>query len=92
MNATQKRIIKDNETLTNQELLNWAMNQLFRAARSLELTAIQLGYTHVKGGSPIIEGCDATATCILRRLVKTKKGYNLVKKTNRKLVRGYARP
>ena len=80
-----KRIIEANEGLSNQELLNWSMNQLFRAARTMDLTfrpdlKIAIG------------GCDATATTILKRLIKSKRGYKLVKDTNPKLLRGYKKP
>ena len=37
MKAIVKQIVKSNETLTNTELLNWAMNQLFRSARAMDL-------------------------------------------------------
>jgi hypothetical protein len=85
MKRVQRQIIRVNETLNDRELLNWAMNQLFRAARTLDL--VTTDPNNVVGC-----GCDATATVILKRLVKTKRGYNLVKTTNKKLLRGYAKP
>lgn len=85
MKSIVKQVIKSNEGLDNQELLNWSMNQLFRAARAMDLTF-----------RPDLEvyigGCDAAATVILKRLVRSKRGYNLVHKTNRKLLRGYRKP
>lgn len=80
-----RKIVKSNDGRSNVELLNWAMNQLFRAARSMDLTF----RPDLKVTS---KGCDATAITILRKLVKTKKGYNLVKNTNPNLLRGYKKP
>jgi hypothetical protein len=86
MTYLEKKIAKGNESMDNVELLNWAMNQLYRAARTIDLI------TPGPGKALVASGCDVTATVILRKLVKSKRGYNLVKGTNRKLVRGYARP
>lgn len=80
-----KQIIKANEGLDNQELLNWAMNQLFRAARTMQLT-------FRPDLEVMVGGCDATATTILKRLVKTKRGWDIVYLTNPKLLRGYRKP
>jgi len=80
-----RQVIKDNENLDNMEILNWAMNQLYRAARTIDLLQLD----HV---SPASSGCDAAAMVILRRLVKTKRGYNLVKETNANLLRGLKKP
>ncbi len=85
MTTLQKKIIEGNENLSETQLLNWAMNQLFRAARTMEC------YVDPKN-NPSGQGCDATAVCILRRLLKTKKGWKLVYETNRKLLRGYKKP
>lgn len=85
MKSIIKQIIKANEGLDNQELLNWSMNQLFRAARAMDLTFRPDLATY-------IGGCDATATTILKRLVKTKRGWDIVFMTNPKLLRGYKKP
>jgi hypothetical protein len=79
-----KKIVKENESLTETELLNWAMNQLFRAARTLQILP--------GGDGPERLGCDATAECILKRLVRTGRGYKLIAETNRRLLRGYRKP
>jgi len=79
----QRNVIKYNQNLTDKELLNWAMNQLFRAAREIDLLRIGKSKRYVG------LGCDATAICILKRLIKTKSGYRMVKNTNPKLLRGY---
>lgn len=85
MTALQKQIIKSNEDLSETQLLNWSMNQLFRAARTLDLL--------LKSEDNMVgQGCDATATCILKRLIKTKRGWQLVYETNQKLLRGYKKP
>lgn len=89
MTTLQKQIIKTNEGLDGPELLNWAMNQLFRAARTLDLAAIG---AHIDKDNPSLQGCDATATTILKRLVKTKRGWDIVYMTNPKLLRGYRKP
>ena len=86
MTTLQKKIIEGNENLSETQLLNWAMNQLFRASRTLDLLSI--GH----GDNIVGQGCDCTATCILKRLIKTKKGWKLVYETNRKLLRGYKKP
>jgi hypothetical protein len=79
------KVIRANSNLTDEELMNWSMNQMFRAARTMQLTfRTDLDVA--------IGGCDAAATCILKRLIKTKKGYDLVKETNPKLLRGYKKP
>jgi hypothetical protein len=65
------------------------MNQLFRAARLIDMA--EIGATITKDHYVGI-GCDATATCILNRLIKTNGGYDLVRKTNKKLLRGYKKP
>jgi len=85
MNNIVKQIVKDNQNLKGNELLNWSMNQLFRAARELQLLSTACGDTAAMG-------CDATATVILKRLIKTKQGWNLIKQTNPKLLRGYKNP
>lgn len=85
MKAIVKQIIKSNEDLTNTELLNWSMNQLFRSARAMDLM-------FRPDLAQYIGGCDATATVILKRLIKSKRGWNLVYKTNRELLRGYKKP
>ncbi len=81
----KKQIIESNSNLSEIELLNWSMNQLFRAARTMELQGNN--FNELVSG-----GCDATATVILKKLIKTKKGYELVRKTNPKLLRGYKKP
>jgi len=75
----------ENANLTNDELLNWSMNQLFRAARTLDLLVR-------KENNLVGQACDMTATCILRRMIQTPEGYALVKATNPKLLRGYKKP
>lgn len=90
MNYLKKNIVKESEGMDNVELLNWSMNQLFRAARAIDLLAI--GAKQEPGKHCVALGCDATATVILRKLVKSKRGYQLVKDTNPELLRGYARP
>jgi hypothetical protein len=80
-----RRVIKENEKLDNTELLNWAMNQLYRAARTIDLLQLD----HV---APASIGCDAAAAIILKRLVKTKRGYQMVKETYPHLVIGFKKP
>ena len=86
MNTIQKKIVKENANRSDAELLNWAMNQLFRAARTMDILSIGHGENIVG------QGCDATATVILKKLVKSKKGYAIVKQCNPKLLRGYKAP
>jgi hypothetical protein len=82
------KVIKANENLADLPLLNWSMNQLFRTARELELlTAV---YCQNESISAI--GADAAATVILKKLVKTKEGWDLIYMTNPKLLRGYRKP
>lgn len=83
-----KKCIKANKNLDTLHLLNWAMNQLFRSARDLEL----LSTVYCRQDSLTSMGCDATAETILKQLVKTKGGYELVKQTNPKLLKGYKKP
>lgn len=64
--------------MKDEELLNWAMNQLYRAARTLQLISKE---------DIIYTGCDLTAEVILNRLKKTKTGIELVKQTNPKLLK-----
>lgn len=82
------RCKRTNKNLDTLSLLNWAMNQLFKSARELEL----LSAVYCRQDSITSMGCDATAETILKRLVKTKEGYELVKQTNSKLLRGYKKP
>lgn len=77
-----------NKNLDTLSLLNWAMNQLFNSARELEL----LSAVYCRQDSITSMGCDATAETILKQLVKTKGGYELVKQTNPKLLKGYKKP
>ena len=86
MNHIYKQIIKDNANRSDIELLNWAMNQLFRAARTMDMLSIGHGENMVG------QGCDATATVILKKLVKSKHGYAMVKQCNPKLLWGYKAP
>lgn len=87
-NKLVRQVVKSNENLADLPLLNWTMNQLFRAARELELlTAV---YCSNESLSAI--GCDAAAEVILKRLIKTKEGWDLVYMTNPKLLRGYRKP
>jgi hypothetical protein len=78
--------VKDNSDLTDIELLNWSMNQLFRAARTID-DLLDLENDHHAA-----MGCDAAATVIFERLVKTPEGYNLIETTNYKLLEGYKKP
>lgn len=78
--------VKNNNNRPSEELLGWAMNQLFRAAREIDL--LDLKNPHNLSGM----GCDATALTILKHLIKTKSGYDLIKATNPKLLRGYRKP
>jgi hypothetical protein len=61
----------------DEELLNWAMNQLYRAARTLQILSRE---------DIVSTGCDLTAETILERLKKTKTGEDLIKKTNPQLL------
>jgi len=83
-----KRCIKANKALDTFPLLNWAMNQLFKSARELEL----LSAIYCKQDSVTSMGCDAAAEVILKQLVKTKEGWDLVYQTNPKLLKGYRKP
>lgn len=80
-----KYVVEANQNLKTPELLNWAMNQLFRAARTLDI--VNTDKQNIVGCA-----CDGTATVILKRLVKTKRGWNLIYLTNPKLLRGYRKP
>lgn len=82
------KYIKANETLDILPLLNWAMNQLFKSARELEL----LSTIYCENESLTSIGCDVVAESILKKLIKTKKGWNLVYQTNPKLLKGYKKP
>lgn len=64
--------------LSDEELLNWAMNQLYRSARYMQLTSLDTIYS---------TGCDLTAKTILERLKSTKSGRNLIKETNPTLLK-----
>lgn len=83
-----KQIVKANKNLNDLALLNWAMNKLYQSARELEL----LSTVYCNKDSITSVGCDAVANVILKRLVKTKEGWDLVHQTNRKLLRGYKKP
>jgi hypothetical protein len=83
-----KKCIKANEHLADLPLLNWAMNKLFQSARELEF----LSEVYCMKESMTAIGCDAVATVILKQLVKTKEGWDLVYQTNPKLLRGYKKP
>ena len=75
---------KDNyKNYSDEELLNWAMNQLYRAARAIQL--LDLGDKH--GGDIYKQACDYTAETISDRLKSTETGVKLVKKTNSKLLK-----
>jgi hypothetical protein len=68
--------------MNDEELLNWAMNQLYRAARTM-----QLRMRTENGETPIESlGCDMTANAILKRLATTKSGIEIIKLTNPKLL------
>jgi hypothetical protein len=79
------QVVAANIGLEGPELLNWAMNQLFMAARTLDI--VNTDPNNIRGC-----GCDATATVILKKLVKTKEGWDLIYLTNPKLLRGYKKP
>ncbi len=83
-----EQVVKANKNLNDLELLNWTMNQLFRSARELEL----LSTIYCEEDSLTSIGCDASAEVILERLVTTKEGWDLVYKTNPKLLIGYKKP
>lgn len=88
MNEREKLIeecIEANKDLDTLSLLNWTMNQLFRAARTVDLL-------HLSGDHPVAMGCDASATVILNRLIKTKEGWQLIQSTNPKLLIGCKEP
>jgi len=68
--------------MNDEELLNWAMNQLYRAARTMQL----LDPSDRKGSKIHIDGCDLTAEVILKKLKKTKSGQKLILETNPKLI------
>ena len=69
--------------MSDEEILNWAMNQLYRAARVMQIAEKGLiNYCNIQ-----ITGCDITAEYILKRLKQTKSGRNLVKETNPKLLK-----
>lgn len=79
MKQISKRIkqvfLANNEKLDNTKLLNWYMNQLYRAARVIDLL-------HPESLHPASLGCDAAALSILERLLKTKRGKKLIKETH----------
>lgn len=79
-------VVKSNINCSDNELLLWAMNQLFRAARNIDLLDSQTpdNITSIS--------CDATASTILKRLIQTKHGYNSIKQINPTLLRGYKKP
>jgi hypothetical protein len=83
-----KQVTDANNDLGDLPLLNWAMNKLYQSARELDLLSI----VYCSKDSITSVGCDAAANVILKRLVKTKEGYELVKQTNSKLLRGYKKP
>ena len=56
-----KEIAEDGRKMNDTELLNWAMNQLFRAARTLEVAAVGAVITN---DNPVILGCDGSARSI----------------------------
>lgn len=66
--------------MSDEELLNWAMNQLFRAARTIQL--LDLNKENISA-----LGCDLTAEEILKRLKSTKSGLKLVEETNYNLLK-----
>ena len=80
-----KKIIKQNSDMTDMELMNWSMNQMFRTARTMQLCFRQ-------DLDVYIGGLDAAATCLLKRLIQTKAGWDMIYQTNRKLLRGYRKP
>lgn len=83
-----RKCIEANEHLDTLPLLNWAMDKLYQSARELEL----LSTVYCNKASITSVGCDAVANTILKRLVKTKEGWDLIYQTNRKLLRGYKKP
>lgn len=68
---------------TDEQLLNWAMNQMYRAARTLDLCSIG---AKIQSNDLIIQGLDLVAEKVLRRLKETPTGLELVKRTNPKLL------
>jgi hypothetical protein len=87
-NKLVKKVTEANKNLGDLPLLNWAMNKLYQSARELGL----LSTVYCNRDSITSVGCDAVANVILKRLVKTKEGWDLVHQTNRKLLRGYKKP
>lgn len=83
-----RRVTEANKDLGDLPLLNWAMNKLYQSARELEL----LSTVYCSKDSITAVGCDAAANVILKRLVKTKEGWDLVYQTNPKLLKGYKKP
>lgn len=79
---TIQKVKEVNSDLNDEELLNWAMNQLFRAARTMEL--LDLGSK--RGSEVYVVGCDIAAEAILERLKKTETGIELIRNTNIKLL------
>lgn len=83
--ALTKQTIKLNSNNTDMELMGWSMNQMFRAARTMELCFRQ-------DLDVYIGGLDAAATCLLKRLIQTKAGWDMISQTNPQLLRGYRKP
>jgi len=69
----------EHKKYSDEELLNLAMNQLYRAARTIDLLKLSQKL-------PQSIGCDWSADMILERLKKTTSGLQLVKDTNRTLL------
>ncbi len=78
-----KRIVQDSLIMNDEELLSWAMNQLFRAARAIDILNASKGILET---DPISLGCDATAETILIKLKSRNSGLKLIKETNPKLL------
>ena len=76
--------------MTTDEMMMWAINQMFRSARHIDLLSITKG-----GGTQrdlMSRSLDITAKVMLKTLIKTKPGWETVRRVNPKLLRGYRKP
>lgn len=90
-NRKQKLIrkgLKNTNILKSHHLLAWAMFQMKRAALDLDLlTASSAPEVNLSGA-----GCECVAKAILKKLVKSKVGWNLVKEIDPSLLIHYKKP
>jgi hypothetical protein len=91
MPSLDRRIVDENlqANMSSDDLLLWSMNQLFRSARTIDLLQASKGLKErdVQG-----RGADITARVILKTFIKTKRGWDLVKKSNPRLLKGFRKP